>query len=181
MARKTKAGGTPATAMSMLDEMLEAWAFTRGGVIAELKNLPEAAMDFKPADAVRSTRELVHHIVESGMMMAGELPRADGDFQRKPYPELLKEHARGVTRLRTKAELVVALKRTLADGDRRLRAAGELLMLQRIRQFNGVPATRLSWMHHGIAHEEYHRGQLALYARLTGRVPALTKLIDGSA
>lgn len=27
-------------------------------------------------------------------------------------------------------------------------------------QFNGRPATRLSWMSHGVAHEEYHRGQL---------------------
>ena len=34
-------------------------------------------------------------------------------------------------------------------------------------------------MNHGIAHEEYHRGQLALYARLLGRVPALTRLIQG--
>ena len=137
-------------------------------------------MDFKPNDAMRSTRELVQHIVESGLLMSGELSRPDGNFQRKPYPDLLKEHARGVTRHRTKAELFVALKRTHADGDRRIRAAGEVGMLQRIRQFNGVPATRLSWMHHGIAHEEYHRGQLALYARLTGRVPALTKSIEGA-
>jgi uncharacterized damage-inducible protein DinB len=34
-------------------------------------------------------------------------------------------------------------------------------------------------MHHGISHEEYHRGQLALYARLFGEVPALTKAIQG--
>ena len=72
-----------------------------------------------------------------------------------------------------------ALRDTHSDGDRRIRAAGEILMLQRIRQFNGAPATRLSWMHHGVAHEEYHRGQLALYARLLGRVPALTKMIYG--
>jgi uncharacterized damage-inducible protein DinB len=52
-------------------------------------------------------------------------------------------------------------------------------MLQTIRQFNGERATRLSWMQHGIGHEEYHRGQLAVYARLVGRVPALTKLIQG--
>ena len=51
--------------------------------------------------------------------------------------------------------------------------------LQQIVQFNGEKATRLSWMHHGIAHEEYHRGQIALYARLAGEVPALTKLIMG--
>ncbi len=54
-------------------------------------------------------------------------------------------------------------------------------MLQFIIQFSGEPATRLSWLHHGIAHEEYHRGQLALYARLLGKVPALTQKIMGAA
>jgi uncharacterized damage-inducible protein DinB len=52
-------------------------------------------------------------------------------------------------------------------------------MLQNIRRFDGEMGTRLAWMHHGISHEEYHRGQLALYARLMGRVPALTKRILG--
>jgi uncharacterized damage-inducible protein DinB len=165
--------------MSLLDEALEAWAYTREGVIAELKNLPESALDFKPSDANRTTRELVQHIIESGQMMDGELSRADGDFQRQPYPKFLEEYASGVSRYRTKASLIEALKKTHAAGDKRIRAAGEIGMLQAIRQFNGEPATRLSWMHHGIAHEEYHRGQLALYARLVGRVPALTKLIQG--
>jgi len=165
---------------SLLDEMLAAWSFTREGVIAEVKNLPESALDFRPHEASRTTRELVQHIIESSRLMSGELPRPDGDFQRKSYPALLKEHAPGgVTRYRSKAELVAALKATLADGVKRFRSAGEVAMLQTIRQFDGSPAPRLTWMHHGIAHEEYHRGQLALYARLTGRVPALTQLIQG--
>ena len=166
--------------MSVLDELLEAWRYTRLGVIAEIKNLPESDLDFKPGEGSRTTRELAHHILESGLLMAGELSRSDGDFQRQPYPDLIKEYGAGVSRHRTKAAIVDALKRTQIDGDKRLRRAGEIGMLQTIRQFNGVPATRLSWMHHGIAHEEYHRGQLALYARLVGRVPALTKLIQGS-
>ena len=164
---------------SFLDEMLAAWAYTRDGVIAEVKNLPEAALDYRPSDETRTTREVVQHVLESGLMMAGELARADGDFQRQSYPGFLKEYASGVSRHRTKAALVDALKRTHADGEKRIRAAGEIGMLQTIRQFNGEPATRMSWMHHGVAHEEYHRGQLALYARLVGRVPALTKLIQG--
>lgn len=167
------------TSMSVLDEILAAWAYTRDGVIAEVKNLPESALDFRPNHQTRATRDIVLHIVESGLLMSGELSRPDGDFQRKSYPALLAEHARGVARHRTKAALVAALTRAHADGSRRIRAVGEVAMLQTIRQFNGEPATRLSWMHHGIAHEEYHRGQLALYARLVGRVPALTKLIHG--
>jgi DinB family len=37
--------------------------------------------------------------------------------------------------------------------------------------------TRLAWLCHGISHEMYHRGQLALYQRLLGIEPALTKRI----
>jgi hypothetical protein len=40
---------------SLLDEMLAAWAYTRDGVIAEVKNLPESALDFKPHPPIRST------------------------------------------------------------------------------------------------------------------------------
>jgi uncharacterized damage-inducible protein DinB len=71
------------------------------------------------------------------------------------------------------------MKRTHADGARKIRAAGELFMLQLIARFDGERGTRLAWMHHGISHEDYHRGQIALYARLVGRVPALTQLIHG--
>jgi uncharacterized damage-inducible protein DinB len=37
----------------------------------------------------------------------------------------------------------------------------------------------MQWLHHGIAQEMYHRGQLTLYARLMGLKPALTKRIEG--
>jgi uncharacterized damage-inducible protein DinB len=168
-----------ARSLSLLDEALGAWADTRAGVVAEVRNLPESALDFKPTGASRTARELVQHVIESGLLMSGELPRSGGDFQRKPYPELLAEYASGVSRHRTKAALLSALKRAHAGGAARIRAAGEVGMIQTIRQFNGEPATRFSWMHHAIAHEEYHRGQLALYARLVGRVPALTQLIHG--
>src|SRR6266545_5457153 len=129
---------------SVLEELLGAWAYTRGGVIDELKNLPDTALDFKPTPPSRTTRELVQHVIESGLLMSGELPRSDGDFQRKPYPALLKEHAAGVSKVRTKAALIAALNRTHADGAKRIRVAGEVAMLQTIRQFNGEAATRLS-------------------------------------
>ena len=166
--------------MTLLEEMLTAWAYTRDGVIAEVHNLPASAYGLMPKPGMRTAREIVHHIVESGLLMSGELSRRDGDFMRKPYADLLKEHTRGVKYPDRGAQLVALLKRTHADGARRIRALGEIGMLQHIRQFNGEPAPRLVWMHHGIAHEEYHRGQLALYARLAGRVPALTQLIQGS-
>ena len=164
---------------TLLEEALESWGFAREGVIGELQVLPEKDLGFKPGDKSRSVIELVQHIVESGTLMAGELTRADGDFQRKSYEGFLHEYGRGVSARRSKAQLLDALRKTHAEGQRKFRETGELHMLQRIRRFDGKMGTRLAWMNHGIGHEEYHRGQLALYARLLGRVPALTRLIEG--
>jgi uncharacterized damage-inducible protein DinB len=165
---------------TLLEEALEAWTFARDGVIDELKGLPDKDLSFRPGPESRSALELVQHIVESGLMMAGELSRPDGDFRRKSYEGFLHEYGRGVSGWRSKATLLAALRKTHADGEKKIRQAGELHMLQHIRRFDGEMGTRLTWMNHGISHEEYHRGQLALYARLLGRVPALTKRILGS-
>jgi uncharacterized damage-inducible protein DinB len=165
---------------TILEEALEAWKFTRDGVIDEVRNLPDRDLAFRPVPESRSALELIQHIIESGLMMAGELSRSDGDFQRKSYEGFLHEYGRGVSSWRSKATLLAALRKTHSDSERKLRTAGELHMLQNIRRFDGEMGTRLAWVHHGISHEEYHRGQLALYARLLGRVPALTKRILGS-
>lgn len=164
---------------NLLEEALEAWSYTRSGVVEELQNLPEKDLGFRPSGEARSAAELVRHVVESGLMMAGELSRPDGDFQRKSYEALIREYGRGVALKHTKRELLGLLRKTHHDGEENLRRAGELHMLQYIRRFDGKMGTRMAWMHHGISHEEYHRGQLALYARLLGRVPALTQRIQG--
>ncbi len=166
---------------NLLEEALEAWEFARGGVIDEIRNLPEKDMAFRPGGQSRTVAELARHVLESGGLMAGELSRPDGDFQRKSYEELLREHGRGTARLSSRRQLLEALRRRHTEGAARIRKAGEIHMLQLIRRFDGKMGTRLAWMHHGISHEEYHRGQIALCARLAGRTPALTKRIEGSA
>lgn len=164
---------------TLLGEALEAWSYTRDGVIAELENLPSGRLDFRPRPAMRSVAELVLHIAESGLMMSGELSRADGDFQRKSYPELMAEHTGVMDRPDSRSELLDLLRTTHVEGARRLRDAGDIAMLQLIRRFDGEYGTRLAWFNHGIEHESYHRGQLAHYARYMGLTPALTQRIRG--
>ncbi len=162
---------------NLLEESLEAWQWTRCGLIEELLNLPGDRFDFKPTPASRSIVELGLHIVESGLMMVGELTRADGDFTRQDFGAFISEYAGDLPRTATQSELIALLEGTHEAGAKAFRNAGELSMLQFIKRFDGNNGTRLAWMAHGIAHEEYHRGQLALYARLMGHVPALTQLI----
>ena len=166
-------------AKTLLEEALDGWQFARNGVIAELENIPAESFGFSPAAGVRTVAELARHIDEASTVMAGELSRPDGDFTRQAYPEFLKEYASGLDPGQDKAALITLMRASLEDGSAKIRKAGEALMLRPIMQFNGEPAARLSWMSHGVAHEEYHRGQLCVYARMLGLVPALTKLIHG--
>jgi uncharacterized damage-inducible protein DinB len=164
---------------TILEETLEAWQGVREGLIAEVRNIPASRFDFRPTPQSRSVAELVQHILEVAMMMTGELTRPDTDFHRAPWPKLLGLYARAAWRARTKPALLRLLTSQIRDGERRFRKAGELSLLQLITRFDGLPGTRLAWWNHGIAHEEYHRGQVAVYARLMGIEPALTRLIRG--
>lgn len=165
---------------TLLDEALDGWRFARDGFIAELLNIPPESYTFSPAPGVRTVAEVGRHILESGMVMVGELSRIDGNFTRQSYPEFLKEYTSGLDPRQDKDALIALLRSSLETGIEKFRETGELRMLQLITQFNGQPASRLSWMNHGVAHEEYHRGQLCVYARLLGLVPELTKQIHGS-
>lgn len=165
---------------SLLEETIEAWQGTRDGVIAEVDNIPGDKFDFRPGPQSRTVSELVLHIMEVSLMMSGELPRADTNLQRAPWPELLAMYSKPIDGLKTKKELVSALRSTLTTGIKAFRDAGELHMMQFIKRFDGKLGTRFAWFNHGIAHENYHQGQLATYQRLIGVTPALTKMIHGS-
>ena len=165
---------------SLLEEALDAWADARRGVIAELRCVPAGRIDFRPDEGSRSIAEIAQHIVDTALMWCGELSNPAGEFTRKNFPAFIREY--GIPegeRPGAKAGLLRLLRSTHAQGVRQLRATGEVGMLQTIRRFDGERWTRLAWLQHGIAHEEYHRGQLALYVRLLGKTPALTKLIQG--
>jgi uncharacterized damage-inducible protein DinB len=164
---------------TILEETLEAWQDVRQGLIAEVRNIPASRFDFRPAPQSRSVGDLVRHILEVAMMMTGELTRADTNFRRAPWPKLLGLYATPAWRATTKPALLRLLAAQIRDGERRFRRAGELSLLQLITRFDGAQGTKLAWWNHGIAHEEYHRGQLAVYARLMGIEPALTRLIRG--
>ncbi len=166
-------------AARLLDEAVEAWGYARDGVVDEVRNVPAGRFGFRPAPESRSVAELVRHVIQSGTMMAGELSRPDGDFTRRSFEEHLADYGAAAEGVEDRDGLLRLLRDTREDGARRIREAGPEHMLSPIRQFDGSYASRLTWMHHGIGHEEYHRGQLALYARLMGLEPALTRRIRG--
>ncbi|MDX1675257.1 MAG: DinB family protein [Longimicrobiales bacterium] len=160
---------------TFFDETLDAWEYARRGFIAEAENIPAGDWGFRPTPENRDVSELVLHILQAAGMAIGELTRPDGDFTRQSFADHIQEHAGHLPETAAPGAWLDLLRTQLDDGLRRLREAGPERLGQPITQFNGEPALRLSWFHHHVAHEEYHRGQLTLYARLTGQVPALTQ------
>ncbi len=167
------------TYRNLLEEALEAWTYARHGLVDEVKNIPAGKFDFRPAAESRSVKEVVVHILEVAMMMTGELARPDTNFHRLPWPKLIRLYAKEAYRAKSKADLLKLLKAQVKEAEKKFLKAGELHMLQFIKRFDGQRGTRLAWLYHGIAHEEYHRGQLTVYERLLGIEPALTKQIGG--
>jgi uncharacterized damage-inducible protein DinB len=163
---------------TLLAEALEAWGYTRHGVLEEATQFPDEEWSFRPGPGSRTVAELVHHVLAAGMVMVGELTRPDGDFGRQSYEAHIAEHAGTLPADPTPAELRALLTSTLNEGIAAFEDAGEVHMLQLIRRFDGQRGTRMAWLQHGIEHESYHRGQLAAWVRLSGRVPALTQLIQ---
>jgi uncharacterized damage-inducible protein DinB len=165
--------------LTPLEEALEAWRDVRGGLIDEAENIPASRYDFRPTPQSRTVAELLRHILDVAMMMTGELTRKDTDFRRAPWPELLALYNAPVRKAKTKLQILRLLRSQHRAAQRSFRRAGPRHMGRAVTRFDGLKGTRLAWLHHGIAHEEYHRGQVALYARLMGKVPALTRAIMG--
>lgn len=162
---------------TLLEEVIEAWRDARGGVIEEARNIPERQFTFSPAPHTRTVAELLRHIMEVSMMMVEELTRSETDLTARTFAELLEPHSRALSRLKTKRSLLAALDSTLEEGIDRLRQCGDLHLMQAMVRFDGERGTRLTWLHHAISQEMYHRGQLATYQRIMKIEPALTKRI----
>ena len=166
--------------IDFFSESLSAWKDGRDGLIAEVDNIRATKFDFRPTPDVRSVRELVQHIVEGSMMMVGELTQPEPNFTRQSYPEFIKEFSTSVQDAQTKKELLDLLESQIKDGVRRFTKVGADAMMEPITNFDGSTWTRMQWLHHGMAEEMYHRGQVTTYARMMGLVPALTQMIEAA-
>ena len=169
-------------AVSLFEDAIEALVFSRQGTIGEAKNIPDDRWDFRPHPNARSVAEIVKHMLQAAAMLVGEATDAAGDFQRRPPDEHVKAHAGDLLEEMSPADLRDALEHTHDVNLKKIRTAGEKLMATAINRFDGGTWRRLTYIFYAASHEDYHRGQLAIYARTMGLVPALTQQIhrDGA-
>jgi uncharacterized damage-inducible protein DinB len=159
--------------MSAVEEVIRMWEMYRQGTVEELTNIPEDRFDWRPGEGARSVRELALHIAGASVGFIEELVAAEPSFMRVRGPENQKRLVDSLGPAETKDQIVAILKESGAAGIARLRANEELL--RGTMKSMGGEQTRVSGIWFAAAHEMYHRGQLATYARGLGLVPAMTK------
>lgn len=164
---------------SLSEEAIEMLGFARQGTIAEAENIPDDRWDYRPHENAKSVEELVRHTIGATAMLIGEATDPEGDFKRRPPQEHLRAHGGSLPEDLTPAELRDALAAKHDVDVEKIRDAGEDLLAQGIQRFDGGTWSRLTYLFYAATHEDYHRGQLATYARMMGLIPALTKRIHG--
>jgi uncharacterized damage-inducible protein DinB len=165
---------------SLLEEAVETLDFARQGTIAEAANIPDDRWGWRPHPEGRSVSELVRHMIQAASMLVGEASDAQGDFLRRSPAEHVAAHAEPLPETMSPSDLRAALERTHEVNVGRARDAGEAHMMTQIRRFDGGSWSRLTYVYYAASHEDYHRGQLAIYARAMGLIPALTQRIHGA-
>ncbi len=169
---------SPAT---LLDEAIESFGFARQGTISEAANIPDDKWDFRPHPDARSVSEIIHHMLQASLMLLGEAAHPQGDFTRRSPPEHVRAHAPDLQLTMSPVEMREALHTTHDAAVETLLAAGEDHMMTDIKRFDGGTWKRVTYVFYAASHEDYHRGQIAIYARTMGLVPALTQRIHGGA
>ena len=161
--------------MANAEQVCEQWQDVRNGLIKEVELIPADQMGFKPASESRSVIELLHHIIESQRILAGEMCRENTNFQRG-FPALITEFAGNTKDATTKEAALELLRSSLEETKAMVVGFGNTNFEKMMTGFDGKVCTKLATLNFTVAHEMYHRGQLTVYERLLGIEPALTQL-----
>lgn len=156
-------------------DAIDAWAFTRRNLVAEVTNLPTGGFDHRPHPDARSVAELCHHVLVSGRMFVGEIARAEGSFARRPMPHIYAEYAADEPEREDRDVIVERLGATWSEMRRTLGGLTPEFLLSDMIALSGEPVARVRMLYFASSHEFYHTGQLTVYARTLGIVPALTR------
>jgi uncharacterized damage-inducible protein DinB len=161
-----------------LEELLDVWKEVRTGLIAEVAQIPRDQFAFQATPQSRSVAGLICHILETQSFLVGELCRPSADFKRLPKERVRESVEKQGAQAHSggnKEELIGLLRSTMESAEAALCAVGEEALREKvIPRRDGKMMSKLGYLCFIISHENYHRGQMALYERLMEIEPALT-------
>jgi len=137
-------------------EAQQAWNRTMNNVVAAAEKMPEDDYNFKPTPESMSFRDLVAHTADSAM---GACSGYNGERK-----------TAGAAQMKTKAELVGALKAAQAECDKAY-APNDAKGTEMMTGGGGGPRSRLSTLWGNTVHIEHEYAQMAVHLRLKNQVP----------
>jgi uncharacterized damage-inducible protein DinB len=154
-----------AQAPSSSEALARLWNDAGGKVIEMAEDFPEDKYDFKPAAGVRSFAEQLLHVAGGNylfMNLAQGKPPGAEDLPREKY--------------KTKAEIVAALKKSVAEGAALIRQQGDAGLDKPVKfPWSDTPTNGTGLWAEAIEHVGEHYGQLVVYYRVNGLVPPASR------
>jgi uncharacterized damage-inducible protein DinB len=137
------------------DVLLAGWGEIGEKVIQLAENFPEDKYEFKPTKDVRSFADVLRHVAFWNEWVVKNVRGEKPDGKPNELPK---------AQYATKAQIVEAMKRSVAAGTAQLKASAPTPAVDAAAQ----------WMSF-IAHSSEHYGQLVVYYRLNGVVPPASR------
>jgi len=163
-ARGAAAGsnGSPNAVPSASEAVLAQWNDIGRKLIAMAEDFPEDKYEFKPVKEQRTFAAQLLHVAGSMYFFTdtaeGKKPRYSDDPKRDD--------------LKTKAQVVAFVKKSVADGAAEIKAKGDKGMSDLTTDPESKQQTPVADLAYGlIEHSGEHYGQLVVYYRIAGLVP----------
>jgi uncharacterized damage-inducible protein DinB len=159
-------------------ELAASFRTVRNNTILIAEEIPEERYSFRPSPDSRSIGQTLAHIaMVTGFQTYVHQNKLDS-LTKVNFPEYLQKARTEEESLRTKAEIIAALK---ADGEKfatYLEGLPESFLSQPVGMMPGAepPAkSRFEMLLSAKEHEMHHRGQLMVMQRMLGMTPHLTR------
>jgi uncharacterized damage-inducible protein DinB len=140
-----------------------------GKLVQLAEAMPEETFSWRPAEGVRSTSEVIMHVVGADMLMPtafGAAPPAGLEIPENPF-SLARQWEATVT---SKAEVIAKLKQAVAYTQDVLANFPQAQLDDEVNLF-GRPFTKRAGLLILLTHSHEHLGQLIAYARSNGVTP----------
>jgi uncharacterized damage-inducible protein DinB len=157
-----KKDAAPKPAPSASEAVLAQWNDIGRKLIAMAEDFPEDKYDFKPTPAVHTFAERLIHAAHANQFfidgILGQKPPAEEDPKRSEF--------------KTKADVVMFVKKSFADGAAAIKAKGDKGLSDLVVDPFSNEQTRISDFAYGfVEHSGEIYGQLTVYYRSAGLVP----------
>ena len=154
-----QAAAPPADPLS--SELRQAATRIANNLLAMAEKMPEDQYGFQPVPEIRSFAGTLGHTIDMRMRTCGAITGSNMQL--------------GAAKMTAKADLVAAMKASIAECDKALGSLTDATVVQLSSGGRGGQRSRLGTLYGMVAHDNEEYGYLAVYLRLKGIVPPSTE------